>query len=68
MFVAAASMGTLVAGTSAQAAGPPVLAWSLITSRGTYDFGAIDDVAERGAPNAGFFCARARIPQGYCDC
>jgi hypothetical protein len=49
MFVAAAAMGMLVAGTSAQAAGLPVLAWSPTTSGGTYGFGTIDGVGGKTA-------------------
>lgn len=53
LFAAAAAMGMLVAGTSAQAAGPPVttVAWSPTnTSSGGYDFGTLD--AGAGATNS----------------
>jgi hypothetical protein len=49
IIVAAAAMGMLVAGTSAQAAATPVLAWSPTTSGGTYDFGTIDGVGGKTA-------------------
>jgi hypothetical protein len=51
MFVAAAAMGMLVAGTSAQAANTAVLTWSqggtTITS---YDFGTVDGVGGKTSP------------------
>jgi hypothetical protein len=49
-FVAAAAvLGMLVAGTSAQAAALRVLAWSPTTSGGTYGYGTIDGVGGKTA-------------------
>jgi hypothetical protein len=48
-IVAAAVLGMLVAGTSAQAAGLPVLAWLPTTSGSTYGFGTIDGVGGKTA-------------------
>jgi hypothetical protein len=55
MFVAAAAMGMLLAGTSAQAANTAVLTWSqggtTITS---YDFGTVDGVGGKTSPSQTF--------------